>query len=136
MNELLLFFIILGLIILSILTFLAGKALGKRIMYDIMQVVIQNERRDAIKKSRSVLTGQFSEQISPYFPNFPVEPSECSFLGRPIDFIAFRGLDEKEITEIVFIEVKTGNAQMNKVQKSIKDAVVNKRVKFIEYRIK
>lgn len=128
--------IILCLFILSIIAFFAGKALGKRYMFEVMQKVIEEERKDAIKKSRSVLTGQFSEQIAPFLPNFPVNASECRFIGKPVDFIAFKGLDEKNIEEVIFIEVKSGNSKMNQTERSLKTAIEEKKVRFLEYRVK
>ena len=127
--------IILFLLVMIFLSFFIGKSLGKRYMFEIMQSVIQKEKKDAIEKSRSILKGQFSEQLSPFNSDFPVKPSEARFLGAPIDFIAFTGLDEKEVSEIVFIEIKTGNATLNKTEKSIKEAIKNKKVKFVEYRV-
>ena len=94
-----------------------------------------NQRKDAIMKSRSVLTGFFSEQLAPYFPDFNFKPTEVRFLGNPIDFIAFKGLDEKNIEEVVFVEVKSGNSKMNKTQKSLKETIENKKVRFEEYRV-
>ncbi|MCA9486552.1 hypothetical protein H6501_00255 [Candidatus Woesearchaeota archaeon] len=105
-------------------------------MYEAAQAMLEKERKDAVKKSRSVLTGQFSEQIAPYLPDFPVDPSECKFLGAPIDFVCFRGLNEREIEEIVFVEVKSQNARMTGTEKSIREAVENGRVRFEEYRVK
>lgn len=104
-------------------------------MYEVMSQVIDNERKDAVNRSRSVLKGQFSEQLSPFEEDFPAKPSECKFLGAPVDFIAFTGLDEKYVEEIVFIEIKTGNAKLNATEKSIKDAIKNKRIRFEEYRM-
>jgi predicted Holliday junction resolvase-like endonuclease len=104
-------------------------------MYDLMEGVIEKERKDAINKSRAILKGQFSEHLSPFGVDFPVKPSEARFLGAPVDFVAFTGLDEKEVTEIVFIEVKSGTSRLNQTEKSIKEAVKNKRVRFVEYRM-
>jgi len=92
-------------------------------------------RKDAIMKSRAVLGGQFSEQLAPYLPNFDYLPTECRFIGKPIDFICFKGMDEKKIDEVIFIEVKSGKAQLNSHEKNLKDAIDKKRVKWIEYRI-
>lgn len=127
--------IILILAILALMLFFAGRALGRRQMFDVMQTVLDKEKKEAIEKSRSILKGQFSEQLSPFNQDFPVKSSECRFFGAPIDFVAFRGLDDQQVREIVFIEIKTGNARLNKTEKSIKEAIDNKQVRFEEYRI-
>ncbi len=127
--------LIIGLVFMVFFAFYAGKALGKRYMFEVMQSVMEKEKKDAVERSRSVLKGQFSEQLSPFSENFPVKASECRFLGAPLDFIAFKGLDEKNVEEIIFIEVKTGNSKLNQTEKSIKEAVKNKKVRFEEFRI-
>jgi predicted Holliday junction resolvase-like endonuclease len=86
-------------------------------------------------KSRAVLGGNFSEQLAPYLPEFPYLPTECKFIGKPVDFIAFNGMDEKKIDEVVFIEVKSGNAKISQQEKNLKEAIEKKRVKWVEYRI-
>ena len=96
---------------------------------------IEGHRRDAIARSRAVLSGQFSEQMAPYFPGFQHKPGECKFLGKPVDLICFEGLDEKNVKEIVFIEVKSRNAKLSPVEKQIKEAVEDKRVRWEEYRV-
>jgi len=96
---------------------------------------IPNYRKDAIMKSRAVLGGQFSEQLAPYLPNFDYLPTECKFLGKPIDFIVFKGMDEKKIDEVVFVEVKSGNAKLNEHERNLKDAIDKKKVQWVEYRI-
>lgn len=96
---------------------------------------LPNYRKDAIMKSRAVLGGQFSEQLAPYLPNFEYSPTECRFIGKPIDFIVFKGADEKKIDEVVFVEVKSGNAKLNQHEKNLKDTIQKKKVKWVEYRI-
>lgn len=97
---------------------------------------IKQERQDAVKRSRAVLGGQFSEQLAAFFPEFPCNPGDVRFVGKPIDFIAFPGTAEgKEVKDIFFIEVKTGDSQLSQREKEIKEAVQNKRVHYIEYRI-
>lgn len=86
-------------------------------------------------KSRAVLGGQFSEQLAPYLPNFKYLPTECKFLGKPIDFLVFKGMDEKKIDEVVFVEVKSGNAKLNQHEKNLKETIEKKRVRWVEYRI-
>ena len=86
-------------------------------------------------KSRAVLSGMFSEQLAPYLPDFNFKPTEVRFLGKPVDFIVFKGIDGKEINEIVFVEVKSGKSQLSKVEKSLKKTIENKKVSWEEYRI-
>lgn len=98
---------------------------------------LPNYRREAITQSRAVLGGQFSEQLAPYLPNFKYSPTECRFIGKPIDFICFKGMDEKNIKEVIFIEVKSGKKtnKLSPQEKNLKEAIENGKVKFQEYRI-
>ena len=92
-------------------------------------------RKDAILKSRAVIGGQFSEQLSPFLPDFKYLPTECRFIGKPVDLIVFRGMDSKNIEEVVFIEVKSGNSKTSPSEKKLKETIENKRVRWEEYRI-
>jgi len=92
-------------------------------------------RKEAIMKSRSVIGGQFSEQLAPYLPNFPYLPTEVKFIGKPIDFLVFKGMDDKQIEEVIFVEVKSGKSKMSQHEKRLKDVIDKKRVKWVEYRI-
>ncbi len=92
-------------------------------------------REDAIKRSRAVIGGQFSENLAPYLPDFPWKPTECRFVGKPIDFIVFKGMDEKEITDVVFVEVKSGKSQLSTHERKLRDVIKDKKVTWEEYRI-
>jgi len=92
-------------------------------------------RKDAIMRSRAVLGGHFSEQLAPFLPNFPYLPNECRFIGKPIDLLVFRGMDEKDISEIVFVEVKSGKAKLTQVEKKLKETIEKGKVRWEEYRI-
>ncbi|MDP2628940.1 MAG: Holliday junction resolvase-like protein [Nanoarchaeota archaeon] len=96
---------------------------------------LPGHRKDAIMKSRVVLSGQFSEQLAPFLPDFKFNPTEVRFLGKPIDFVAFKGLDNKNVEEVVFVEVKSGKAKLSQTEKSLKEAIEKKKVRFEEYRI-
>ena len=86
---------------------------------------------------RSVLGGKFSEQIVTLLPHFPkdLKASEARFLGDPIDFVFFKGKDEQNITEVVFLEVKSGKSQLNPIEKQLREAIEQKRVSWHEYRV-
>ncbi len=96
---------------------------------------IPDIRSDAISRSRAVLGGQFTEQLAPYLPNFPFSPTECRFIGKPIDFIVFKGMDEKKIDEVAFVEIKSGKSKLSEQEKNLKRAIENKKVTWHEYYI-
>ncbi len=129
--------IVFGLILLIglVISYIIGRKLGRHERDAYWEDEIINHRKDAVMKSRAVLSGQFSEQLAPYLPNFDFKPTECKFLGRPIDFIVFKGLDEKKVDEIVFVEVKSGNSKLSNGEKSVKDAIDKKMVRWEEYRV-
>lgn len=117
-----------------VIGYLIGHAIGTFRRERLWQTALPEHRADAISRSRAVLTGQFSEQIAPYLPGFLYSPTECKFIGKPIDFVVFNGLDEKNVKEIVFVEVKSGKSKLSSTENSVKDAVLNGRVKWAEYR--
>ncbi len=118
-----------------ILAYKIGMYLGSLQRDKYWEEQIPGIKKDSIERSRASLGGQFSEQLAPYLPNFKYKPTECKFLGKPVDLIVFEGLDEKEVTEIVFVEVKSGGSELNTVQRKIRDAVKAGRVRWDEYRI-
>jgi len=125
--------LILGVSIFVVIILYIGYRIG--VLFGEERALESAIRKDAISRSRAVLSGQFSEQLAPYLPDFPYKPTEVRFVGKPIDFIVFKGLDEKEPSEVVFVEVKSGKSKLSGVEKKLKDAVENKRVSWEEYRI-
>lgn len=126
---------ILIIILFLLLGIVIGNFIGamKRDNYWNNQIPIH--RQEAISQSRAVLGGQFSEQLAPYLPDFPFSPTEVRFLGKPIDFVVFKGSDNKEIEEVVFVEVKSGKSKISPVEKSLKKTIEKKKVSWQEYRI-
>ncbi len=72
---------------------------------------LEEARKQAIEQSRAVLGGKFTEQMTPYLPEFKYDPTEARFIGTPIDLVVFPGLAQGDPTEIVLIEVKTGRSE-------------------------
>ena len=92
-------------------------------------------RKDAIKRSRSVIGGQLAEQVAPFLPGFPCNPGDARFIGKPVDFIAFPGMTEdNRVHEVLLIEVKTGKSALSGREKEVKKAVSEGRVRYVEYR--
>ena len=93
-------------------------------------------RKDAIKRSRSVIGGQLAEQVAPFLPGFPCNPGDARFIGKPVDFIAFPGMTEdNRVHEVLLIEVKTGKSALSGREKEVKKAVAEGRVRYVEYRV-
>lgn len=92
-------------------------------------------RRDAVRRSLAVVTGKVSEQLVPYWPQFPFAPRDARFLGAPVDFIVFDGLSEGAVRRVVFVEVKTGDARVTPRERGIRDAVDRGAVEWMELRL-
>ena len=92
-------------------------------------------RKDAVRRSRAVISGQVVEQLAPLLPNFPCSLDDAKFLGQPIDYVAF-STDKRTglIDEVLFIEVKTGSSGLSPREKSLKKAVEQGRVRYVEWR--
>jgi len=82
------------------------------------------------KSSQSVRYGKMTEQFIPFAESFPYNPEKFRFLGNPIDGLVF---GEKEI---VFLEFKTGSSSLNQKQRAIKQLVLDKKVKWEEFRVR
>jgi predicted Holliday junction resolvase-like endonuclease len=91
-------------------------------------------RQDAIQRSLAVTAGKVYEQLVPYLPGFPFNPKDVRFLGSPVDFVVFDGLSDGHITRIVFVEVKTGAADLSTRERRIRDTVQDSRVEWYELR--
>src|SRR3989338_7537529 len=122
-------------LILFFLVLFIGFLIGKFVSKKQHEDKIPEIRETAIKQSRAVLSGQLSEQIAPYMPDFPYKPTEARFIGKPVDFIVFKGMDDKKIDEVVFVEVKTGQSKLSYVEKSLKETVGSKKIRWEHYRL-
>lgn len=129
--------VLLFILMLFMLCFYIGKKAGNAEAQKEQLKLIEEARADAVRRSRSVLNGQLVEQISPFLPDFPCNPADCRFIGKPIDFIAFAGLEETDsVDEILFIEVKTNSSQLSQRERSLKEAVEKKKIRWVEFRVK
>ena len=89
-----------------------------------------------LKQSRAVLGGLVSEQIAPLLPDFPFDPGDCRFIGKPVDFIVFKGMNEQSISEVVFLEVKSGSSKsLNQQEKRLREAIQAGRVSWVQFNV-
>ena len=95
------------------------------------QLKIENDKNilkqyfidDAFRRSKNITKGKIAGHLAPFLGNNCLKPSEVVFLGSPIDMVSFSGIESKEDIILDFIEVKTGNASLNKKQKLIRNAI-------------
>ena len=85
----------------------------------------QSVRQDAIQKSQAVTLGKVTEHFVPYLPDF---------IGSPVDFVVFDGLNEGEVRRVVFVEVKTGTSVLSTRERRVRDAVRSGKVEWEEIR--
>jgi predicted Holliday junction resolvase-like endonuclease len=120
--------LIVGLVFLTV-GLIVGYLWGKRKLSQV--------KKEALRRQKPILGGLFSEQIATLLPDFPkdLKASEARFVGKPIDFLFFKGMDEQNITEVIFLEVKTGRSSLNGVERQLRDAIRDRKVTWREYRI-
>lgn len=93
-------------------------------------------RQDAVQRSQAVTTGKIVEHLVPYLPNFNYNPKDARFIGSPIDFIVFDGLNDDEddqLNAIVFVEIKTGMSVLTRRERMVRDAIKAGRVRWVEW---
>ncbi|MDP3917005.1 MAG: Holliday junction resolvase-like protein [Nanoarchaeota archaeon] len=106
----------------------------------LMLLIIKNKEIRVLKelhkdlmfahKSKIVKHGKSFEQLFPFMSSYPYDSNNFRFLGSPIDGISF------EDDEIVFVEFKTGESQLSKKQKHIRNLVNDKKIIWKEIRDK
>lgn len=86
---------------------------------------------DKTSEERAVSTGigKILEKVLPYYKDFKLPLSDCRFLAEPLDVIVFEGASKNDVKNIIFMDIKTGNASLQKNQRQIRDLVVEKKVK-------
>ncbi len=128
--------LVLGAAFVSLLVgFLVGRALTQRSLELEFREREAEARQDSVARSRSTLSGKFLEQLAPHFPDFPYDPTDLRFLGTPVDYVVFDGLAGGEISEVVFLEVKSGTSNLSTAQRRVRDAVEAGAVRWEVYRV-
>lgn len=80
------------------------------------------------KKSVEVKLGKTVEKICQVLPDFPYSPFDCRAMFDPIDYVVFVGASRDLISQVDFVEVKTGESALKKPQRQIRDAIVDHQV--------
>jgi predicted Holliday junction resolvase-like endonuclease len=100
-----------------------------------LRLQMREIRADAVRRSAAVVSGKVSEHLAPYMPGFPYDPRDARFLGAPIDLLVFDGMNDDDLREIVFLEVKARGSTLTTRERRIRDAVLARRVSWKEFRV-
>lgn len=96
---------------------------------------MRNQKSNAIKKSKSIVLWQINEQIAPLLPNFPYDYKDAVFLGKWVDYIIFDGLGKWNLSEIIFLEVKSNKSNLNRNERMIQQCITRKNIQYKIMRI-
>tara|TARA_B100000530_G_C15594899_1_gene343936 strand:- start:55 stop:435 length:381 start_codon:yes stop_codon:yes gene_type:complete len=99
-----------------------------------LRAKINEARKDTANRQRSTIKGDISETLAPWSMDCVDSVKELRFLGSPIDFVGFKGLDGEGEIDIKFIEIKSGKSRLSKNQRRIRDAIIAGRVGWAEIR--
>ena len=138
---------LLGLAIGLFIAFIVYVIMGMRLRHRI--AIVEREfrqtwaeqestlRKDAADRSRYVLKGKIAEHMVPLLSDvFKYDPSDARFIGAPIDYLIFDGYtavkdnNSDEPITVILADIKTGNAQLNRTERKIKEAVEAGRVRW------
>jgi predicted Holliday junction resolvase-like endonuclease len=102
-----------------------------------LQARIEEAREQSLKQSRATMRGQATEHLAPLVME-GFNPKDFRFVGQPIDYLVVKGLSDVTDREgsnvtVYLLEIKSGNSQLTKVQRAIRDAVVRNRVVFATF---
>jgi predicted Holliday junction resolvase-like endonuclease len=96
-----------------------------RVEYPYTEHDLERRAKAMHQRSRAVVSGQVSEHLAVYWPEFVEQfnPRDAHYLGKPVDYVVFDGLDAGELLRVVFVEVKTGKAQLNRNERQVRQAI-------------
>ena len=123
MLEIILFVVIVFLVILIWIMYKMGLQKGRSEKEIEWQENLVRIRRDVANRQRVGIKGKVTEAFAPFLQGFEFKASECKFIGDPIDYLVFEGLDERDVKKIHFVEVKADKGKLSKHQKQIKEII-------------
>jgi len=137
-------------IAVAVLALLAGLIVGVVTTYVLLHARIESSassklgswrndeeeqiREESGRRSEAVLRGRITEQLAPFLYDFPFAALDARFIGNPVDFIVFDGYGEVKsgqrdsLRSIIFVEVKTGVAELTTIERRVKACVEAKNV--------
>jgi len=89
-----------------------------------------------LNQQRATVKGQLGERLIGLSDDFPYQPSDMFPLAPPFDWLVVDGYSAgAEEFNLIFAEVKTGKATLNKNEQKIKDAIKAGRLTYKVFRV-
>ena len=91
-------------------------------------------RKDAIARSQAITHGFSGENFAPLLTSY--NHKDFRHIGDPVDYLVIAGGADvrdrvkDELDTIILLDIKTGNAKLNTIQRRMRDAVVAGKVRF------
>lgn len=96
----------------------------------------REEAKATAARSRTALVAKIAEHFAPLLAGFQYNFKDCRHVGELFDFLVFDGLEDGEIRDIVFLEVKSrksGTRVTNPRERLLKKAIEEGRVRYEVY---
>lgn len=119
------FAVLVMILLLARLAKTSGALRIYRVEYPYSERDLERRAKAMHQRSRAVVSGQVSEHLAVYWPEFVEQfnPRDAHYIGKPVDYVVFDGLDDGELRRVVFVEVKTGRSQLNRNERQVRRAI-------------
>ncbi len=93
------------------------------------------DRKASNARSRSMLVAKIAEHMAPMLKGFPFNPKDVRHVGELFDYLVLDGLEDGEIRQVVFLEIKTraSGRVSNPREKMLRDAIDAGHVRYEVY---
>lgn len=87
-------------------------------------------RQDAIDKATRTKLPQLLKRVVPTFVRSKLNPLDVKSIFHPIDFVAFDGMNEGDVDQVVLMDRKTTDKSRKAIQRSISNAIESEAVEW------
>lgn len=111
-----------------------GAVIGFFIAYFILKSRLDNEEQNRSRLANQ-LAGKKVEKLVPFMKSINHDPKDMNYLGMPVDYVCFDRDQEDNVIAVTFLEVKTGGSTLTEREKSLKNCIERKHVRWEEIRL-
>ena len=105
-----------------------GLLIGYLFAKNVYDQHLTHERRQAVRQSKSVISGYNQEKMAPLAVDFPYHIKDMVFVGKWVDYIVFDGLSCGALQQVVFLEIKSWSSTQNANEVAIQRVIDAKKV--------